>query len=130
MLHCTQEIIKGTVEFKEVEFHYPNRRSVAVLRRMSMMIESGATVALVGSSGCGKSTTVQLLERFYDHCTGTIVRITIVIKRLTRPILLITIAIIIGTPISTLISIVFRSSKTKSQKYVIPEGMRSIVSQT
>ena len=116
MLPCTQEIIKGMVEFNEVEFRYPNRRTVSVLRRMTMRIEPGATVALVGSSGCGKSTTVQLLERFHDPSAGTIVCITIIIKRLTHPTLLITIAIIIGRPISTLISIVFRSSKTNSQK--------------
>jgi ATP-binding cassette subfamily B (MDR/TAP) protein 1 len=62
----------GTVEFKDVKFSYPTRASVKVLRGLNMKVEQGYTMALVGSSGCGKSTTVQLLERFYDPTEGQV----------------------------------------------------------
>ncbi|XP_043545733.1 ATP-dependent translocase ABCB1-like isoform X1 [Chiloscyllium plagiosum] len=64
--------IKGTVEFKNVHFNYPSRPDVKILRGLNLKINSGQTVALVGSSGCGKSTTIQLLQRFYDLQEGSI----------------------------------------------------------
>lgn len=39
---------------------------------MSLSVKSGQTMALVGSSGCGKSTTIQLLQRFYDPAEGNV----------------------------------------------------------
>uniref|UniRef100_A0A8C8RR84 ATP-binding cassette sub-family B member 5 n=1 Tax=Pelusios castaneus TaxID=367368 RepID=A0A8C8RR84_9SAUR len=64
--------IKGTLEFNNIQFSYPSRPDVQVLKGLSLKIDSGQTVALVGSSGCGKSTTVQLLQRFYDPQEGVI----------------------------------------------------------
>ncbi|KAM8966761.1 ATP-dependent translocase ABCB1 [Pelodytes ibericus] len=64
--------IKGDIEFKQVKFTYPSRPEVQVLKGLNLKITSGETVALVGSSGCGKSTTVQLLQRFYDPEEGLI----------------------------------------------------------
>lgn len=55
-----------------MEFHYPARPNVPVLRCLNLNIERGQTVALVGPSGCGKSTCVQLLLRYYDPISGTI----------------------------------------------------------
>ena len=46
-----------------------------ILRSLSLSIEKGKTVAFVGSSGCGKSTSVQLLQRFYDPVKGQVVRL-------------------------------------------------------
>ncbi|XP_004464362.4 ATP-binding cassette sub-family B member 5 [Dasypus novemcinctus] len=66
------EYMKGTVEFKNVSFSYPSRPSIKVLKGLNLKINSGETVALVGSSGSGKSTTVQLLQRLYDPEDGTI----------------------------------------------------------
>ncbi|GCC29142.1 hypothetical protein chiPu_0007579 [Chiloscyllium punctatum] len=63
--------IKGTVEFKNVHFNYPSRPDVKILNGLNLKINSGQTVALVGSSGCGKSTTIQLLQRFYDLQEGS-----------------------------------------------------------
>lgn len=59
-------VCKGNVRFKDVHFRYPNDPATPVLRGLSFEIQSGQTVALVGSSGCGKSTCLMLLERFYD----------------------------------------------------------------
>ncbi|KXH25074.1 hypothetical protein CSIM01_12990 [Colletotrichum simmondsii] len=62
----------GTVDFSGVRFSYPMRPDVSVLRGIDLKIKNGQFVALVGASGCGKSTTVALLERFYDPSTGSI----------------------------------------------------------
>ncbi|MGH0133082.1 UNVERIFIED_CONTAM: hypothetical protein FKN15_045383 [Acipenser sinensis] len=64
--------IKGNIEFRNVNFTYPSRPDTKVLKGVTLKVSSGQTIALVGSSGCGKSTTVQLLQRFYDTDEGTI----------------------------------------------------------
>lgn len=64
--------ITGDIEFKKVHFNYPSRPEVKILNNMSLSVRNGQTFALVGSSGCGKSTTVQLLQRFYDPQEGSI----------------------------------------------------------
>jgi ABC-type multidrug transport system fused ATPase/permease subunit len=56
-----------------VKFRYPTRKGVSVLRGLSLKVRRGHTLALVGASGCGKSTVVALLERFYDPLEGQIV---------------------------------------------------------
>uniref|UniRef100_A0A8C8ZZZ0 P-type phospholipid transporter n=1 Tax=Prolemur simus TaxID=1328070 RepID=A0A8C8ZZZ0_PROSS len=63
---------EGNVTFNEVVFNYPSRPKVPVLQGLSLEVKKGQTLALVGSSGCGKSTVVQLLERFYDPLAGTV----------------------------------------------------------
>ncbi|XP_069504489.1 ATP-dependent translocase ABCB1 isoform X2 [Ambystoma mexicanum] len=64
--------VRGEIEFINVHFQYPSRTDVPVLTGLNLKVRSGQTVALVGSSGCGKSTTVQLIQRFYDPEYGTI----------------------------------------------------------
>ncbi|KAA0703589.1 Multidrug resistance protein 1 [Triplophysa tibetana] len=66
------EVVKGNIEFKNIHFNYPSRQDVKVLNGMNLKIMNGQTIALVGSSGCGKSTTIQLLQRFYDPQEGTV----------------------------------------------------------
>ncbi|XP_074538680.1 ATP-dependent translocase ABCB1 [Halichoeres trimaculatus] len=66
------DYIKGDIEFKDIHFTYPSRPDVKVLNNMSLSVKSGQTIALVGSSGCGKSTTIQLLQRFYDPQEGSV----------------------------------------------------------
>ncbi|XP_069504348.1 ATP-dependent translocase ABCB1-like [Ambystoma mexicanum] len=61
---------EGNIEFKETKFVYPTRPNVQVLQGLNIRVAKGQTLALVGSSGCGKSTTIQLLERFYDPVDG------------------------------------------------------------
>ena len=62
--------IKGKIEFKNVSFAYPTKPDINALKGISFTIEPGQSVALVGYSGCGKSTIIQLLERFYDIDAG------------------------------------------------------------
>ena len=63
---------EGKVQFVNVSFNYPSRKDVTVLKNFSLEIPKGKTVALVGSSGCGKSTCIQLLQRFYDPDSGSV----------------------------------------------------------
>jgi len=64
--------ITGKVEFSGVEFAYPTRKDVLVLKGLKTVVEPGQTLALVGQSGCGKSTCISLLERFYNASTGEV----------------------------------------------------------
>lgn len=61
---------KPVIEFKDVRFVYPTRPSVSVLRRCNLQIMRGQRIGLVGASGCGKTTIIALLERFYDITGG------------------------------------------------------------
>ncbi|KAA0703057.1 Multidrug resistance protein 1 [Triplophysa tibetana] len=62
----------GNIEFREVHFMYPTRPNVKVLQGLNVSVYQGQTLALVGGSGCGKSTSIQLLERFYDSAAGQV----------------------------------------------------------
>ncbi|XP_073952681.1 multidrug resistance protein homolog 49-like [Choristoneura fumiferana] len=64
--------VVGDISFEDVSFNYPSRPDVTVLKDFSLYIKSGECVALVGSSGCGKSTVLQLLQRLYDIHSGSI----------------------------------------------------------
>ena len=60
----------GEIEFRNVWFRYPTRKSDWVLKGLNLKINKNETVALVGESGCGKSTIVSLILRFYDVNEG------------------------------------------------------------
>ncbi|PWY85909.1 P-loop containing nucleoside triphosphate hydrolase protein [Aspergillus heteromorphus CBS 117.55] len=64
--------MQGEVEFRDVSFRYPTRLEQPVLRHLNITVKPGQYVALVGSSGSGKSTTIALLERFYDPQVGEV----------------------------------------------------------
>lgn len=81
--------IDGNIVFQDVHFQYPSRPTVQVnaignfcilfnlcgiqvLRGFNLTVKAGETVALVGSSGCGKSTVLQLIQRFYDPVSGNV----------------------------------------------------------
>ncbi|KAM1963695.1 hypothetical protein FF1_044955 [Malus domestica] len=67
------ENISGEVEFKDVKFAYPSRPDSIILNKFCLTIPAGKTVALVGSSGSGKSTVISLLQRLYDPLEGEVV---------------------------------------------------------
>ena len=59
--------------FQNIHFSYPTRPNIQILGGIDITAPPGQRIALVGSSGCGKSTAVQLLERFYDPLQGHVV---------------------------------------------------------
>ncbi|KAJ4250921.1 hypothetical protein NW762_011571 [Fusarium torreyae] len=61
-----------TIDFQDVQFSYPLAPGKRVIKGLDLTIERGQFVAFVGASGCGKSTMISLLERFYDPISGTI----------------------------------------------------------
>jgi len=67
-----QPIAGSAVRFEAITFHYPSRPATPALRDFSLDVAPGETVALVGSSGAGKSTVFQLLLRYYDPQAGRI----------------------------------------------------------
>ncbi|KAH9480411.1 ABC multidrug transporter atrD [Psilocybe cubensis] len=64
--------VRGHIRFENIHFRYPTRPGVRVLRDLSLEVEPGTYIALVGASGSGKSTTIQLIERFYDPLHGAV----------------------------------------------------------
>ncbi|XP_016993296.2 ATP-dependent translocase ABCB1 [Drosophila takahashii] len=60
----------GNVRYDKVEFSYPTRHEIQVLKGLNLSVNKGQKVALVGPSGCGKSTCIQLIQRFYDVDEG------------------------------------------------------------
>ena len=62
----------GEIKFTDVNFKYPSRPDLHVLKNFSAVFEAGKTTALVGPSGSGKSTIIQLIERFYNPESGFI----------------------------------------------------------
>ena len=65
----TDEI--GTISFKDVSFKYPDADDY-ILKNISFDVKKGETVAFIGSTGCGKSTVVNLIPRFYDATSGSV----------------------------------------------------------
>uniref|UniRef100_A0A7N0VKW2 ABC transporter B family member 8 n=1 Tax=Kalanchoe fedtschenkoi TaxID=63787 RepID=A0A7N0VKW2_KALFE len=66
------DAIVGELHLDRVKFTYPSRPDSIVLNNFSLKVEAGQTVALVGASGCGKSTAIALVQRFYDADEGVV----------------------------------------------------------
>ena len=62
----------GEIELKNVNFSYPSRPDVPIVKNLSLRFPAGKTAALVGASGSGKSTVISLVERFYDPLSGSV----------------------------------------------------------
>ncbi|KAL0400495.1 UNVERIFIED_CONTAM: ABC transporter B family member 19 [Sesamum latifolium] len=66
------DLVNGSIDIYDVHFAYPSRKETLILQGFSLSIAAGKVVALVGSSGCGKSTIMSLVTRFYDPIKGDI----------------------------------------------------------
>jgi len=62
----------GRIEMDNIKFTYPTKSDIQVIKGISITVEKNKTVALVGTSGCGKSTIIQLVERFYYTDAGSV----------------------------------------------------------
>jgi len=65
-------VVRGEIELRNVAFTYPARPDAPIFRNLSLRISAGSTAALVGASGSGKSTIIQLMQRFYDPTAGSV----------------------------------------------------------
>ncbi|MBA0843875.1 hypothetical protein Goarm_001026, partial [Gossypium armourianum] len=74
--------VRGEIEFKDIYFSYPSRPDSSVLQGLNIRIPAGKSVGLVGGSGSGKSTTIALLQRFYDPTDGEVLLDGYKIRRL------------------------------------------------
>ncbi|KAI4376581.1 hypothetical protein MLD38_014327 [Melastoma candidum] len=66
------ERIKGKIDMRGIDFAYPSRPKNLVLQNFSLEVQEGTSIGLVGKSGCGKSTVIGLIQRFYDAEKGSI----------------------------------------------------------
>ncbi|KAF5338964.1 hypothetical protein D9611_008824 [Ephemerocybe angulata] len=66
------ENAKGEITLEDIEFSYPSRPTIKVVKKLSVTFKAGKTAALVGASGSGKSTVINLVERFYDPTAGVV----------------------------------------------------------
>lgn len=73
----------GTVEFKDVSFSYPSSSGELVLENINLTVKQGEKIGILGSTGCGKSTLVNLITRFYDVTEGEVLVDGINVKEFT-----------------------------------------------
>lgn len=64
--------VTGKIDLRNVDFAYPSRPKSLILRQFSLEVKPGTSVGLVGKSGCGKSTVIGLIQRFYDVERGSV----------------------------------------------------------
>ncbi|OED49685.1 ABC transporter transmembrane domain-containing protein [Leisingera sp. S232] len=76
--------VKGEIAFENVSFRYPSRPDVSALDEVSLTVKPGETVAFVGPSGAGKTTIIQMLQRFYDPNQGAVKLDGVALPRLQR----------------------------------------------
>ena len=76
--------VRGEIGFEHVQFSYPSRPGVSALADLDITIRPGETVALVGPSGAGKTTIVQLIQRFYDPDAGRVTLDGVALDALAR----------------------------------------------
>ncbi|WP_287885995.1 MULTISPECIES: ABC transporter transmembrane domain-containing protein [Paracoccus] len=76
--------VQGVIRLDDVTFHYPSRPDRSALEGVTLDIHPGETVALVGPSGAGKTTVIQLLLRFWDPDSGTVRIDNIDLRDMTR----------------------------------------------
>ncbi len=76
--------VLGALDFDAVNFNYPSRPDMPALKDLNLTIKPGETIALVGPSGAGKSTVFQMVLRFFDPTSGTVLFDGVDIKKINR----------------------------------------------
>lgn len=114
--------VAGKIEFRHVSFKYPGQTTYA-LNDVSFIIHAGETVALVGESGCGKSTTLQLLERFYPIEEGQILIDDVDISTVSEVSVRENLAIVLQSPV------MFSVSIADNIRYGLPDADESTVTE-
>ncbi|WP_022706948.1 ABC transporter transmembrane domain-containing protein [Paracoccus zeaxanthinifaciens] len=76
--------LQGRIAFEGVGFHFPSRPDIPALESLDLTIAPGETVALVGPSGAGKTTVIQMIQRFWDPLTGRVTLDGIDMRDLSR----------------------------------------------
>ncbi|OHT01150.1 ABC transporter family protein [Tritrichomonas foetus] len=109
--------IKGKIEFRNVTFKYATAKENA-LENLSFIINPGETVAFVGESGCGKSTTLQLIQRFYDIQSGQILLDDVDVAELSQVYVRSQISIVPQSPVLFTMSIKDNISYAKPKKAI------------
>ncbi len=69
---CSTEAFHGALSFRQVSFHYPGQKDHPILNNISLDIEAGSKVAIVGATGSGKTTLINLIPRLYDPVEGSL----------------------------------------------------------
>ena len=64
--------VKGKIEFKNVTFAYPLTGDKKILDNINLVINPGETIGILGETGCGKTSLINLIPRFYDVCEGSV----------------------------------------------------------
>jgi ABC-type multidrug transport system fused ATPase/permease subunit len=113
--------LSGKIEFVDVGFKYPTRPESYAVHGLSFTVQPGETIAIVGESGCGKSTTLQLIQRFYDIEEGQILIDGMDVRDLSPIDLRNQIAIVPQTPV------MFSLSVKDNVRFGRPEGSREEV---
>ncbi len=107
---------RGAVRFENVSFRYPSRPDALAIDALSLAIESGETLAIVGPSGAGKTTLFQLLLRFYDVSSGRILIDGVDIRTLDPQRLRATVGVVAQD------SVVFATTVRENIRYGVPEA--------
>lgn len=67
-----ETIVKGKVEFRNVSFAYPGNKGASVIEDFNLVISPGETIGILGATGCGKTSLISLIPRFYDVTKGAV----------------------------------------------------------
>ncbi len=108
--------VRGEIAFEDVSFRYPARPETSALNGVSLHVRPGETVALVGPSGAGKTTVLQLLQRFYDPQEGRITLDGVDLREMRRDAFRKSIALVPQDPV------IFAASARENIRFGRPEA--------
>ena len=114
---------QSAIEFIATTFHYPSRPATASMQSLSLKVQRGETLALVGESGAGKTTVFQLLQRFYEPQSGAIALFGTPIEDLSLAALRDSIAVVPQD------AVIFSSSALENIRYGRPDASDEEVKQ-